>query len=84
MKELHFLLKKEDLSDLIKKTVFAASIDEKKGILTGCLINFVPDCIEMVALDGFRMAIANKEASTGTDKRIIVPARTNIFPEAIY
>ena len=68
-------IKKEDLSDLIKKTVFAASIDEKKGILTGCLINFVPESIEMVALDGFRMAIANKEASTGTDKRIIVPAR---------
>ena len=68
-------IKKEDLSDLIKKTVFAASIDEKKGILTGCLINFVPENIEMVALDGFRMAIANKDAITGTDRRIIVPAR---------
>ncbi len=68
-------LKKEDLSDLIKKTVFAASIDEKKGILTGCLINFKPENIEMVALDGFRMAVANKDASTGTDRRIIVPAR---------
>ena len=68
-------LKKEDLSDLIKKTVFAASIDEKKGILTGCLINFVPDSIEMVALDGFRMAVANKQVQTGNDRRIIVPAR---------
>ena len=67
--------KKEDLSDLIKKTVFAASIDEKKGILTGCLINFAPDNIEMVALDGFRMAVANKSINTGNDRRIVVPAR---------
>ena len=68
-------IRKEDFSELIKKTVFAASIDEKKGILTGCLINFAPESIEMVALDGFRMAIANKQMQTGNDRRIIVPAR---------
>jgi len=68
-------LKKEDLTDIIKKTVFAASIDEKKGILTGCLINFEPEQIEMVALDGFRMAIAKKAVQTGKTGKMIVPAR---------
>jgi len=68
-------LKKEDLSELIKRIVFAASIDEKKGILTGCLMNFEPDCLEMVALDGFRMAVAKKAVNTGESRKIIVPAR---------
>ena len=68
-------VKKEDISDLIKKTVFSASIDEKKGILTGCLLNFEEDFIEMVALDGFRMAVARKNIKTGVAKRIVVPAR---------
>ena len=68
-------LKKDDLSDIIKKTVFAASIDEKKGILTGCLMNFEPDSLEMVALDGFRMAVSRKDAVTGISKKLIVPAR---------
>ena len=68
-------LKKEDLSDIIKKTVFAASIDEKKGILTGCLMNFDKSDLEMVALDGFRMAVARKEVNAGTSKKLIVPAR---------
>ena len=68
-------IKKDDLSDIIKKTVFAASIDEKKGILTGCLMNFEPDSLEMVTLDGFRMAVSRKDAVTGISKKLIVPAR---------
>ena len=70
-----FDLNKKEFKDIINKTVFSASTDEKKGILTGCLINFSPDSIEMVALDGFRMAIANRNVQTGNDRRIIVPAR---------
>ena len=68
-------LKKDDFSDIIKKTVFAASIDDKKGILTGCLIDFEYESIEMVALDGFRMAVSKKAIKTGTSRKMIVPAR---------
>ncbi len=69
-------IKKNDFADLIAKTAFAASIDEKKGILVGNLIKFSKDSIEMVALDGFRMAIAKKPAE-GVEKEfsIIVPAK---------
>ena len=68
-------IKKDDLSDLIKKSAFAASIDDKKGILMGCLMNLTPGKVEMVALDGFRMAVIRKEIASSADKRIIVPAR---------
>ena len=68
-------INKEDFSNLIRKTIFAASIDEKKGILTGTLLNFEDNDLELVALDGFRMALSQKNISTGVNKKIIVPAR---------
>ena len=68
-------INKDDFCDLIKKTVFAASIDEKKGILTGTLLNFESGNLELVALDGFRMAIAKKPVNSSISRRVIVPAR---------
>ena len=69
-----FELNKEEFKDLINKTVFSASIDEKKGILTGCLFNIKGSQIEAVALDGFRMAIVRKESNIGKEKSFIIPA----------
>ena len=69
-----FELDKKEFKDLINKTVFSASIDEKKGILTGCLFDIKKDMIEAVALDGFRMAIVRKECSLDNEKTVIIPA----------
>jgi DNA polymerase-3 subunit beta len=73
-------LKEADVSrdyfnELIRKTGFAASIDEKKGILTGCLVKFMDEKIEMVALDGFRMAIANCPYDKDMRAEVVIPAR---------
>ena len=68
-------VKKEAFKELIKKTTFSASIDEKKGILVGCLIEFKEKEIKMVALDGFRMALAKEDINIGQNKSIVVPAR---------
>ena len=43
---------------MIRKTSFAASIDENKGVITGILIEMEENTLNMVAVDGFRMAIA--------------------------
>ena len=72
-------LKKDEFKDLINKSVFSASIDEKKGILTGCLLNINRNMIEAVALDGFRMAIVRKESNIDKEKTVIIPA--NILSE---
>ncbi len=62
--------------ELVKKTSFAASIDEKKGILTGSLISFGDGKLEMCALDGFRMSIANFETDNYLpDGKVVLPAR---------
>lgn len=68
-------VKKDILKDLIKKTTFAASIDEKKGILVGCLLKFTQDKLEMAALDGFRLAVANSELASEEEKSVVIPAR---------
>ena len=42
--------------EMIRKTSFAASMEEAKGTLVGILTELTPDTIEMVALDGFIVA----------------------------
>lgn len=66
---------KETLKDLIKKTTFAASIDEKKGILVGCYLEFTGEKLETAALDGFRLAVASSPVETSEKRHVVVPAR---------
>lgn len=66
---------KEILKDMIKKTSFAASIDENKGAMTGVLIEMEENSLNMVAIDGFRMAIAREQMKNKEKKNIIIPAK---------
>lgn len=68
-------INKNNFVDLIKKVSFAASVDEKKGILTGTLLNFENNELEMVALDGFRMAVSKNILDSNLNKKIVIPAR---------
>ena len=68
-------VKKDVLKELIKKTTFAASIDEKKGILVGCLLKFTGEKLEMAALDGFRLAVASDDMKTEEERSVVIPAR---------
>ena len=69
------LFDQEVLKDMIRKTAFAASIDEARGVITGILMEMEEDSLNMVALDGFRMAIAREEMMNKEKKNIIIPAR---------
>lgn len=73
--EESLLIQKEALKELIKKTTFSASIDEKKGILTGCLLEMKEKEVVMVSLDGFRMAVATEKIAEKAKRNIVVPAR---------
>ena len=68
-------LRREDFSDMIRKTAFAASLDETKGIIVGSLIEFEKTGINMVALDGFRMSIARMQKENNEEKSVVVSAR---------
>lgn len=73
------VFEKETLKDMIRKTSFAASIDESRGVITGILVEIKENSLNMVALDGFRMAVARQSMKNGKEENIIIPAK--IFNE---
>lgn len=67
------------LRKLISRTVFAAAQKNERPQLTGVLFEIEPEMLHLVALDGFRMAIANHPLSENPDEEpysFIVPAKT--------
>jgi len=70
-----FLFNNKDFRQLVSRTGFAASIDEKKGVLVGCLLKLEDGIAEMVSLDGFRMAIAKTETNADKNATVIIPAK---------
>lgn len=77
------------LRKMIGQTVFAAAIKNERPQLTGVLFEIEPTSFQMVALDGFRMAVCNQPLSENPDDEpysFIVPAKTllelsKILPE---
>ena len=62
---------------MVRKTAFAVSIDETKPLLMGELIEFKNNSINMVAIDGFRVAIKYiKNSNFVGDAKIIIPGKT--------
>lgn len=66
---------KEIFKDMVNKTSFAASIDESKGIIVGVLMEIEPDAVNMVALDGFRMAVAREQMKSADSTKIIISSK---------
>jgi DNA polymerase-3 subunit beta len=64
------------LRDMIDRTLYAVSQDERKPAHTGELIEIFPDHMTIVALDGYRLAIVDRPVTATKDIRIIVPAKT--------
>ena len=74
--ESKILFEKEILKDMIRKTSFAASIDESRGVITGILMEIKKNSLNMVSLDGFRMAISRQSIKNEREENVIIPAKT--------
>lgn len=68
-------INREIFRDMIKMTSFAASIDESKGIITGLLMEMEENNINMISLDGFRMAMVRKKVENKDAHKIIISAK---------
>ena len=76
IREKAFSLTQKEFKDIIGKTAFCCSTDESRPILKGCLLSVSNNVLTCVALDGFRLAMANKHLrSSSSDFKVIVPAR---------
>lgn len=80
------------LKAMISRVVFSISTDESRMLLTGCLLEVMPDEMRIVALDGFRLAmqIDRQAFSLPAGKgvfRAVIPGRvmnelSRVLPDA--
>lgn len=70
-------IKQNVLKEMIRKTIFAVGIDENRPVFTGSLIELKNDILNMVSLDGFRLAMqSNVFVGNTTEFKAIIPGRT--------
>lgn len=60
-----------DFKDLVNKVYFAASLDETRPILKGTLIEVKDKKLSLVALDGFRVSVANLDVSEDFEANVV-------------
>ena len=74
--ENSFTMKQSALKKIISETTFCCAQDDSRPVLKGCLMSF-GEKLEMVALDGYRLALSSAEILSKTgEMSIICPART--------
>lgn len=69
-------LKAGVLREMIEKTLYAVSQDDKKPAHTGELFSIEQDRLTVVALDGYRLAIVERPVQAEKSIRIIIPSKT--------
>jgi DNA polymerase-3 subunit beta len=66
------------LASLIQKTIFAISNEESRYTLNGALLLLKPETVSMVATDGHRLALVEKESKTAglsNELRVLIPRK---------
>jgi DNA polymerase-3 subunit beta len=71
------VFKVSELKELIHQTVFTASSDDARPVLTGVLVTVEGNKVTLAAADGFRLSIRSLELSDSADRSLnaIIPAR---------
>lgn len=68
---------REDIfKNLIKGTSFAVAQDEARPILLGVLFEVKNRVLNMVALDGFRLALRSEYLESNEDLSVVIPGKT--------
>lgn len=70
-------LDQRTLKSMIRKTIFAVSIEENRPIFTGCLFEINNNKLNVVAVDGFRLAWTSNFLETkNNDFKAVIPGKT--------
>ncbi|MCT8977618.1 DNA polymerase III subunit beta [Clostridium sp. CX1] len=64
------------LRNMIKSTIFATAQDETRPILTGVLFEINNNNLNLVALDGYRLAVRSENLSTDNVISAVIPGKT--------
>jgi len=70
-------LEQNTLKDMIRKTIFAVSIETHRPIFTGCLFKIKENKINVVAVDGYRLGWKSKYLEEKVnDFKVVIPGKT--------
>lgn len=65
------------LKNMIRKTIFAVSTEENRPIFTGCLFETKENKLNVVAVDGYRLAIKSNEITEAANNfNSVIPGKT--------
>jgi DNA polymerase-3 subunit beta len=75
--DTQFRVKREDLREAIRQTIFAVSSDEARAILTGILVVYKEGKLRCVATDTHRLAVRECATIEGSsnETQVVVPSR---------
>ena len=74
--ELSFTIPQSVLKDMINQTIFAVSTNDTKPILKGELFEITDNVLNVVAIDGFRLAVRTEAVKAENDFKFVVPSKT--------
>lgn len=74
--ESTFEIPQKDLKNIIKQTIFAVSTDEKRKVYTGSLFDVDNESLNVVSIDGYRLAIRKTAVSSNGVFKMVIPGRT--------
>ena len=82
--EKGFIVKESTLKNMLSKVSYAMGVNEPRPVLNGCFIKTAADEINVVACDGFKLAVCTAEAELkklenserGVDFSFIVPVKS--------
>ena len=70
-------LDQRTLKSMVRKSIFAVSIEENRPIFTGCLFEINENKLNVVAVDGFRLAwTSNFLENNSTNFKAVIPGKT--------
>lgn len=65
------------LKNMIRKTIFAVSTEENRPIFTGCLFEVANNKLNVVAVDGYRLAVKNNSINEKSSEfNCVIPGKT--------
>ena len=75
--ENSLVLEQNVLKNMIRKTIFAVSNEENRPIFTGCLFEVKDNKLNVVSVDGFRLALKSNFLQTKVDDfKVVIPGKT--------
>ena len=69
-------LGQSDLREMIRQTSFSIATEESRPIFTGCLMEIERDNCNVIALDGFRLALRKLPISSDSEFNALIPGKT--------